>query len=106
MQGAPAGTTLSFGRQGEPMRKMALFGVVAVAAACSSQKPVARVDDSGLARLDEQQMQPVDDARIEVGRAQDALARSRANEADARARRGGGERDQGRGAAPPDAGGG
>jgi chromosome segregation ATPase len=31
-------------------------------------------------------MQPVDDARVEQGRAQDALARARANEADAQAR--------------------
>jgi len=59
----------------------------ALALACaSSPKPVARVDDSGLARLDESQMQPVDDARVEQGRAQDALARTKANEADAQAR--------------------
>src|SRR5256885_10837495 len=59
----------------------------ALALACaSSPKPMQKVDDSGLARLDESQMQPVDDARIEQGRAQDALARARANEADARAR--------------------
>lgn len=68
------------------MRKLMLFGGAALAVACASQKPVAKVDDSGLARLNEQQMQPVDDARIEAGRAQDALARARANEADARAR--------------------
>jgi chromosome segregation ATPase len=54
--------------------------------ACSSQKPVARVDDSGLARLNEAQMEPVDDARVEEGRARDDLARARATEADARAR--------------------
>src|SRR5258705_8985844 len=60
----------------------------ALVAACShqQQKPQARVDDSGLARLDEQQMQPVDDARVEEGRARDAVARAKANEADARAR--------------------
>jgi chromosome segregation ATPase len=59
----------------------------ALALSCaSSPKPVQRVDDSGLARLDESQMQPVDDARVEQGRAQDALARARSNEADARAR--------------------
>jgi len=59
----------------------------ALALSCaSSPKPVQKVDDSGLARLDESQMQPVDDARVELGRAQDALARSRANEADAQAR--------------------
>ncbi|HYY52488.1 MAG TPA: hypothetical protein VE755_06435 [Myxococcales bacterium] len=54
--------------------------------ACSSQKPAAKVDDSGLARLNEAQMEPVDEARVEEGRARDALARARANEADARAR--------------------
>jgi chromosome segregation ATPase len=59
----------------------------ALALSCAGgQKPAPKVDDSGLARLDETQMQPVDDARIELGRAQDALARARANEADAQAR--------------------
>ncbi len=59
----------------------------ALALACaSSPKPVQKVDDSGLARLDKSQMQPVDDARVEQGRAQDTLARARANEADAQAR--------------------
>jgi hypothetical protein len=59
----------------------------ALALSCaSSPKPVQKVDDSGLARLDESQMQPVDDARVEQGRAQDALARAQSNEADARAR--------------------
>jgi len=47
---------------------------------------MTKVDDSGLSRLDETQMAPVDDARIEEGRANDAVARSRAAEADARAR--------------------
>jgi hypothetical protein len=57
------------------------------AAACShQQKAPPKLDDSGLARLDEQQMQPVDEARVEEGRARDAVARSKANEADARAR--------------------
>src|SRR6185503_18089175 len=45
-----------------------------------------KVDDSGLARLNESQMEPVDDARIDEGRAQDAIARAKAAEADARAR--------------------
>jgi hypothetical protein len=35
-----------------------------VAVACSSQKPAAKMDDSGLARLNESQMEPVDDARV------------------------------------------
>ena len=54
--------------------------------ACSSEKPVSKVDDSGLARLNESQMEPVDEARVEEGRAHDAVSRARANEADARAR--------------------
>lgn len=62
-----------------------LAGAFAISCA-SGQKPAAKVDDSGLSRLDETQMQPVDDARIELGRAQDAFARARANEADAQAR--------------------
>ena len=61
-------------------------GSALMAVACSSQKPAARVDDSGLSRLNESQMEPVDDARVEEGRAHDAVARVRANEADARAR--------------------
>ena len=70
------------------MRKpFCLVPACAIALACASgPKPAPKVDDSGLARLDETQMQPVDDARIELGRAQDALARARANEADAQAR--------------------
>lgn len=69
------------------MRKLILFGAgVVLAAACASQKPVAKIDDSGLARLNEQQMQPVDDARVEEGRSNDAVARAKASEGDARAR--------------------
>jgi hypothetical protein len=65
----------------------ALLATVLAAAACShAEKPTPKVDDSGLSRLNDDQMQPVDDARVEEGRAKDALARARANEADARAR--------------------
>ena len=69
-------------------RILAVLGTVLAAAACShAQNPAApQVDDSGLARLNEDQMQPVDDARVEEGRARDALARAKANEADTRAR--------------------
>lgn len=67
------------------MRRIVIAAAAALAA-CSSQKPAAKVDDSGLARLNESQMEPVDDARVEEGRARDALARARANEADSRAR--------------------
>jgi hypothetical protein len=60
---------------------------LALCAACASNKPQqVKLDDAGLARLNESQMEPVDDARIEQGRAHDALARARAAEADARAR--------------------
>jgi hypothetical protein len=69
------------------MRKLTLWGVGALlAAGCAQQKAMTKVDDSGLARLDESQMAPVDDARIEEGRANDAVAKARAAEADARAR--------------------
>ena len=68
------------------MRSILLVVGGVLIAACSSQKPAAKLDDSGLARLNESQMEPVDEARVEEGRAQDALSRARANEADARAR--------------------
>src|SRR5437764_2296877 len=65
----------------------ALLCAALAAVACShAEKPAPKVDDSGLSRLNDDQMQPVDDARVEEGRAKDALARARANEADARAR--------------------
>ena len=67
-------------------RILILVSGALLAAACSSQKPAAKLDDSGLARLNESQMEPVDEARIEEGRARDAVSRARANEADARAR--------------------
>jgi len=69
-------------------RILGFLASVLAAAACShgSQKPAAKVDDSGLSRLNEDQMQPVDDARVEEGRARDAVARAHANEADAKAR--------------------
>jgi len=71
------------------MRKLILFGAGALlAAGCASSqaRQVAKLDDSGLSRLNEQQMEPVDAARIEEGRANDAVARAKAGEADARAR--------------------
>jgi chromosome segregation ATPase len=67
------------------MRTLIISGAFLLVA-CSQHHTLTKVDDSGLARLDEQNMQPVDDARVEEGRAQDAVARARANEADARAR--------------------
>jgi hypothetical protein len=69
-------------------RNLGFFAAVLGALACShaAEKPTPKVDDSGLSRLNEDQMQPVDDARVEEGRARDALARARANEADAKAR--------------------
>src|SRR6059058_3929007 len=69
------------------MRTMAWAAGVIVLAGCASQhREMTKVDDSGLARLDESQMGPVDDARIEEGRANDAVAKAKAAEADARAR--------------------
>jgi hypothetical protein len=72
---------------GEFMRTVSIAaGCALIAAACSSQKPVQKLDESGLARLNEAQMERVDEARIEEGRARDDLARARAQEADARSR--------------------
>ena len=69
------------------MKKLMMWGAGALlAVGCSQNRPMTKVDDSGLSRLNESQMQPVDDARIEEGRANDAVAKARANEADARAR--------------------
>src|SRR5437773_4138622 len=70
---------------GGHMRTMAWAGIL-ILAGCAQHHEMTKVDDSGLSRLDEGQMAPVDDARIEEGRANDAVARSRAAEADARAR--------------------
>lgn len=67
------------------MRRCVLVMAAVVVGACASHKEAAKLDESGLARLNEQQMQPVDDARVEMGRAQDAVARARAAEQDARA---------------------
>jgi hypothetical protein len=55
---------------------------------CAHEKTaqMERIDDSSMTRLNEQQMQPVDDARIEEGRARDALARAKANDSEARTR--------------------
>ncbi len=60
--------------------------ILGLAAGCGNTKAIQKLDDSGLSRLDEQQMQPVDDARIEEGRARDGLAKARSNEAEARSR--------------------
>jgi chromosome segregation ATPase len=59
---------------------------VLLALGCAQKREIVKIDDSGLARLDERQMEPVDDARVEEGRAHDALAKAKANEAEARSR--------------------
>src|SRR5947207_8839971 len=66
--------------------KLILVGALLAAACSSQQKAQVKLDDSGLSRLNERQMEPVDDARIEAGRAHDAVSRMRANEAEARSR--------------------
>src|SRR5438477_11528182 len=71
---------------GGHMRTMAWAAGVLVLAGCAQHREMTKVDDSGLSRLNESQMVPVDDARIEEGRANDAVARARAAEADAKAR--------------------
>jgi len=65
--------------------KLMVVGAL-LAAGCASQKAPVKLDDSGLAKLNERQMQPVDDARIESGRAHDGVSRAKANEAEARSR--------------------
>lgn len=78
-----------FGRKGSFMtgRRFLVLGAGALLAfGCASHTEVVKVNDSGLARLDERQMEPVDDARVEEGRAHDALAKSKAAEAEARSR--------------------
>ena len=65
----------------------ALIAVSALSGCAHEQKTaMERIDDSSMTRLNEEQMQPVDDARIEEGRARDALARAKANESEARTR--------------------
>ena len=67
----------------------AAFGVAAfLGCAHGNQQSGAmeHIDNSSLTKLNEQQMQPVDDARIEQGRAADALARAKANEKEAHTR--------------------
>ena len=59
--------------------------ILLVAAGCAHHQE-AKLDDSGLARLNNNQMGPVDDARLDLGRAQDMASKARANEADAKAR--------------------
>jgi colicin import membrane protein len=69
------------------MRRMMGLGLgTMLAVACAGHHQEAKLDDSGLARLNEDQMQPVDNARLDLGRAQDAVAKAQANETDARAR--------------------
>lgn len=69
------------------MKTLIAWGTGAVlVVGCAQHRQMTKVDDSGLSRLDEHQMEPVDEARIEEGRANDAVARARANEADSRAR--------------------
>src|SRR3954462_7767877 len=78
------GGTEKVSKLGDHRRAMA-WAALELAGCASQHREMTRLDDSGLARLDESQMGPVDDARIEEGRAQDAVARAKAAEADARA---------------------
>ena len=67
----------------------AAFGVAALLGCAHGNQQsgaLEHIDNSSLTRLNEQQMQPVDDARIEQGRAADALARAKANENEAHTR--------------------
>jgi hypothetical protein len=67
------------------MRKLGMGLGLLLAVGCAHHQD-AKLDDSGLAKLNNDQMGPVDDARLELGRAQDMASKARANEADAKAR--------------------
>lgn len=65
----------------------AALGLGVLAAACGGTKKAAvKIDDGALARLNEQQMKPVDEARIEEGRARDFQARAHAGVQDSKAK--------------------
>ena len=71
--------------------RTANFGISAILglgllAGCSHDKPMQHIDNGALVRLNEQQMRPVDDARIEEGRARDNVARAKAAVQDAKAK--------------------
>jgi len=69
------------------MGTWAAIGLGALVGACGGSKPApTKIDDGALARLNEGQMQPVDEARIEEGRARDQLARAHAAVQDAKAK--------------------
>jgi hypothetical protein len=67
------------------MRKLGMGLGLLLAVGCAHHQE-AKLDDSGLAKLNNDQMGPVDDARLDLGRAQDLASKARANEADAKAR--------------------
>src|SRR5207253_425769 len=60
------------------------FGLAALCSCASTTPPAAKLDDSGLSRLSANQMQPVDDARVDEGRARDAVAKAKANASESR----------------------
>jgi hypothetical protein len=66
----------------------AALGLAALAGCAHGNKQSAaeRVDNSSMTKLNERQMQPIDDARVDEARARDALARAKANEAEAHTR--------------------
>jgi hypothetical protein len=59
---------------------------IGLLAGCSHEKPVQTIDNGALVRLSEGQMQPVDDARVEEGRARDNVARAAAGVQEAKAK--------------------
>jgi hypothetical protein len=66
--------------------RWAAAGLALVTACGGTKKAAVKIDDGALARLNEQQMQPVDEARIEEGRARDHQARAHAATQDAKAK--------------------
>jgi hypothetical protein len=63
-------------------RSLLSAAALALLAACSTARPAA-IDSSALARLTDAQMKPIDEARVELGRSKDRLARTQAGKADA-----------------------
>ena len=63
-------------------RPLLSAAALALLAACATARP-APIDSSALARLTDAQMKPIDDARVELGRSKDRLARTQAGKVDA-----------------------
>jgi hypothetical protein len=63
-------------------RPFLFAAALALLSACATARP-APLDSSALARLTDAQMKPIDEARVELGRSKDRLARTQAGKVDA-----------------------